>query len=415
MGSICVLKAKPAAPAPVLPHSPDLFIDFEQANATDLLLRDASGHNYHFTIPASANTPVLQQPPLSQDGLYSALFDGVDDRAFLTDTDSAWANSTTMTVDAIIDTVDTSSIITILERDYLENPRSWQFRLDNGKVTFLIIGGAVPVLTGTIPVNDGYRHHIAATFDGTTMRVYVDGVLDGSMASGTALPQTGGFSLGAHQFNTITYYPFDGNLDSLGYFRRALTATEIAERAARMIADTPPPPPPASFTDDFNRANGAPGNGWTTYGPALDWQISGNQLGVVSGAVLGDGTLLREAGTDVKVSATINGSTSTSTGLVVRAVDNNNLVLLDTSGGAANLYVKNNGSYGFVTNFNIALGDILEIETVGTTLTVRKNGVQQYTNTAFGFSGATGTKAGFRKDTGGGLGGMWDDFSWTAV
>lgn len=168
-----------------------------------------------------------------------------------------------------------------------------------------------------------------------------------------------------------------------------------------------------SFTDDFNRADGPVGNGWTVTGPALGWAVSSNRLAVTSGS--GDGTLLRDAATtDVVVKAKLNGDPSSS-GLVARAVDNSNFLLLDLSGTDANLYVKTSGSYSFVsTPTTVVPGDVLELETRGATVLVRKNGVEVYRNESFGFGGATGNLVGFRKDTANNNPFNWDDFSWVS-
>lgn len=64
--------------------------------------------------------------------------------------------------------------------------RAFQMQVTGGKIRFFFlnqagVGGAD--LTGTITVSDGNWHHAAATWDGVTLRIYIDGVLDSSVAS----------------------------------------------------------------------------------------------------------------------------------------------------------------------------------------------------------------------------------------
>ena len=40
---------------------------------------------------------------------------------------------------------------------------------------YLFYAGEHNDLIGTTVITDGYWHHVAATFDGTTLRLYVDG------------------------------------------------------------------------------------------------------------------------------------------------------------------------------------------------------------------------------------------------
>lgn len=47
---------------------------------------------------------------------------------------------------------------------------------------------AVTTLTGTTPLNDNAWHHVVGTFDGTTLRLYVDGIFDASVAQGGVVP-----------------------------------------------------------------------------------------------------------------------------------------------------------------------------------------------------------------------------------
>jgi hypothetical protein len=77
----------------------------------------------------------------------------------------------------------------------------------------------------------GAWHHFAYTFDGTTHRLYIDGV-QGAMS--TAAPDTAAVTaarLGVHP-TTATNEPFRGRLDDVRLYGRALNANEVAALAA---------------------------------------------------------------------------------------------------------------------------------------------------------------------------------------
>ena len=67
--------------------------------------------------------------------------------------------------------------------------------------------------------------HLAATYDGTTLRLYVNGVQVGSRAvSGALLTSTGALRIGG---NSIWGEFFQGRIDEVRVHNRALDATEI--------------------------------------------------------------------------------------------------------------------------------------------------------------------------------------------
>ena len=71
----------------------------------------------------------------------------------------------------------------------------------------------------------GAWHHVAATFDGTTRKIYLDGVVVGSdnPASGHAVPDASNLAIGVT--NNTEY--FSGNIDEVRVWNRALCQSEI--------------------------------------------------------------------------------------------------------------------------------------------------------------------------------------------
>ena len=79
-------------------------------------------------------------------------------------------------------------------------------------------------LLGTMPISLNTWHHIAVTYDGTTVAIYVDGVLDVS-----ALKSLGTINSVLSMGKVISggWTPFNGLIDEVELFDRALSAAEI--------------------------------------------------------------------------------------------------------------------------------------------------------------------------------------------
>jgi len=90
-------------------------------------------------------------------------------------------------------------------------------------------------LTAPYPGKDTW-HHVAATYDGSYMRIYIDGVLANQMAiTGTITVNTNPVSIGYQHGYTNEF--FKGKLDEVKIWNRALSACEIAANRNCEITD----------------------------------------------------------------------------------------------------------------------------------------------------------------------------------
>jgi hypothetical protein len=79
---------------------------------------------------------------------------------------------------------------------------------------------------GTTNVNDGSWHHVVGVWDGSTKNTYVDGVLDTS-CSDTGTLATNGYDLAIGENLEATGRYWDGSIDEVAVYNRALSATEV--------------------------------------------------------------------------------------------------------------------------------------------------------------------------------------------
>jgi hypothetical protein len=94
---------------------------------------------------------------------------------------------------------------------------------------FLIMNSSTSYTAdSSVSVNDGKWHYIAATYDGTTMRIYIDGVQTGTQTGFTGnLPNlAGALHIGADYQATPANF-FNGSIDDVRIYNRALSPTEI--------------------------------------------------------------------------------------------------------------------------------------------------------------------------------------------
>ncbi len=92
-----------------------------------------------------------------------------------------------------------------------------RFRLKTGSTTHTLVG------TQTLSANTWY--HIAAIYDGSNMRLYIDGIEKGSMhKTGNIANSSAGIRIGD---NPIEDRHFDGKIDDVNLYSKALSLVEI--------------------------------------------------------------------------------------------------------------------------------------------------------------------------------------------
>jgi hypothetical protein len=112
----------------------------------------------------------------------------------------------------------------IFDKAPLGTPSSYLFDDYNGNLR-LYVGDSLPWLQSAQPIPVGVFTHVAGTYDGTTMRVYINGALSASKAyTGAIATNNLPARIGADSGGGTG---FDGVIDELSLYSRALTAAEI--------------------------------------------------------------------------------------------------------------------------------------------------------------------------------------------
>jgi hypothetical protein len=150
----------------------------------------------------------------------------------------------------------------------------------DGTLQFYLTGGGTSTTT---PVSNNLWHHVAVTFDQSASGLtifYIDGVADYSMQLGAWSWQPGQeWELGFSHDTTPTpgWQPYNGLMDDVRFYNRALSASEIISAQGGALVDTTALVMQLNFTT-------APGTGTT-----LTWQCPNSVLQSAS-SVLGPWT-----------------------------------------------------------------------------------------------------------------------------
>lgn len=159
-----------------------------------------------------------------QDESGSYIFDGVDDYMTL-----AGNSTTSFTIamkvrPSVISSMDISKMT-----EYPSNATSDRnfFLNSNGSVSASIFDGSSKVVTSTTSLSAGNWTHITMTGNGSSLKIYVNGILENTIPAGSAITSytTPEFVLG--QTGVTTSF-FNGQINDVKLYDRALTDSEIA-------------------------------------------------------------------------------------------------------------------------------------------------------------------------------------------
>jgi len=104
----------------------------------------------------------------------------------------------------------------------------------SGKINFIVSSGALSYVTSTTVLSTGTWYHVCCVWDASLananrQRIYINGVLETTVQTGTAPASTDTFGVNCYigENNAASPKPFDGNIDDTGIFDYSLTGGEV--------------------------------------------------------------------------------------------------------------------------------------------------------------------------------------------
>jgi trimeric autotransporter adhesin len=160
------------------------------------------------------------------------VFNGTD--GYMSTADQVTNNPQQFTLEAWIKTTDTSHKIMGFESHQTGASASYDRMIyidSGGYVRFGVYPGGVVTLRSNTIVNDDAWHHVVATYDGSTLRMYVDNVAQGTASAAFAQNYSGywrlgGYKLGAWTYGTNGYYT--GSIGEARIYYQALSSISVA-------------------------------------------------------------------------------------------------------------------------------------------------------------------------------------------
>lgn len=254
----------------VLALSPLLYAKLAEASGSTLV--DSSGNGHDGTWPAA---PVFGVTGLlTGDPDTATDFQGPTAGGHAVITSGTWMDTTTLTIVAWIKRESTSATGYIISRDgNAGSNRDWRLFLNNstGRLDFGVWNAAGTVVTlspSTVLANDT-RYCVAAKYDGTNMKLFVDGVQIGSVAH-TGNVRTTAQQICIGSFNEGTSTRFNGVMGKIALFGTALSDADIL--ALYESGSTAPVDPSAELAGTQQADVGA-----FALSPIVDVSLSGTQ------------------------------------------------------------------------------------------------------------------------------------------
>ena len=174
----------------------------------------------------------------SQGGSNALDFDGTDDYVTMGNNLNL---TSTITIETWVKTDGLGARQTIIDKGYSSSGEPYyQYHVEvraGGEVYFaLSLGGSRQSTETSASLTAGQWHHVACVYNGSTIKVYIDGVQESSTnATGSISTYSTSFYIGAHSGPT-SIGSFDGPIDEVRIWNDARTAAEIKEYMHKEVA-----------------------------------------------------------------------------------------------------------------------------------------------------------------------------------
>lgn len=207
----------------ILAHSPLVYWRLGEASGTTAA--DASGNSRAGTY---SGTYTLGQPSLVPTDLTDTSVDFSNGQ--VTIANAAWMNVSNMSVFARVRPDSVTGAHTIVGRNSAAGTNiCFNLRTNGNKAEVLLSlapSGSANTLTGVTVLSTGTEYTIAATYDGTTLKLFVNGVLDNSVSLPGAMAQYAQPIILGRVASSVLVW--DGRIDEVAFIGTAISDSAMA-------------------------------------------------------------------------------------------------------------------------------------------------------------------------------------------
>jgi hypothetical protein len=160
---------------------------------------------------------------------FAYAFDGMNDEIVMRDTTNLNLSSGGLTLCAWVALTGNNIDQHVVSKHVCGSPNGYIIAVYENK-PFFFVGGDIRLLMATDPLpTDGSWHSIVGTFDGEVQRLYVDGLLVGTLAKAYTTLNDAPLKVGRYTGGAGCYTPgyFFGYIDDVRVYSRALTTNEV--------------------------------------------------------------------------------------------------------------------------------------------------------------------------------------------
>lgn len=216
----------------VLADSPLAYYRLGEASGSTMADSSGNGRNGTYLSPEAQGVTGL----LVGDSNTAVRFGGGTGGNRCEVTDAGWMDVGSITIEALVNADTLTSVRSIVDRHYVHVTAHYQFRINAGKLELIFwTTSAGPfAVVGASTLVAGTTYHVAGTYDGTTARVHVNGVSDGSLAQAGSLRIGSTDTLiGNHRSDVSAWsQQWDGVIDEVAIYNSALSSTRLAAHYA---------------------------------------------------------------------------------------------------------------------------------------------------------------------------------------
>jgi len=191
-----------------------------------LTIAQNSHKNFSTTSGISTSNPIPSNPESRTATANALYFDGID--AYVEIDASLNLDPEAFTISTWINSDDSnSSFKTILSKKDGSSSSGFDFRLTyDNRIQIFWENGTEQRLTSKTILPHGTWHHVAITYNGSLIRLYIDGVLDNMGNVLPPIPNAHLFLIGAAGAGTPTQH-FKGHIDEVRIWKRQLSITQL--------------------------------------------------------------------------------------------------------------------------------------------------------------------------------------------